>query len=176
MEKHFLKASKNAHRETSTQTLVSAQNQSSIKPIHEIRQTSFNNVSVMNVFKILGGKSSQSICYRANVQPHTLSTRLLTIKAGKDAVCGGLSEEASRQRTVMNDFIQLIYDIMTKAKVPFNFEGRVKACAWKKKLSDWRHHRHTLLFCSRLFSCISRAIKAIRCGGKCGTAHGGLSL
>lgn len=165
--------------------MVNAQNQtwthSSIAAIHEMSQTSLNDASAMNVFKILGGKSSQNACCSANVHTHTLSTRLLTIKAGKDAVCGGLSASERGKPPTCSDEVTLCGSSMavrtTKAGVPFNFEGRVKACAWRNKLSDWRHHRHTLLFCSRLFSCISRAIEAVRrCGKWSGTAHGGLSL
>lgn len=149
--------------------MVNAQNQtwtqSSIATIHEMSQTSLNDASAMNVFRILGGESSQNICCSANVHTHTLSTRLLTIKAGKDAVCGGLSASERGNVQWWSDFMRLIYGSTTKAGVPFNFEGRVKACAWRNKLSDWRHHRHTLLFCSRHFSCISRAIEAVRLNG-----------
>lgn len=96
---------------------MNAQNQtraqSSVVPIHEISQTSLNNASAMNVFKILGGKSPQSICCSANVQTHFLSTRLLTIKAGKDVVCGGLSAAGRGKLPACSNEVTLCNSSMT---------------------------------------------------------------
>lgn len=83
------------------------------KSIHEISQKSLNVASAKKVFKIVGGTSSQNIYCSTNIQMHAPNIRSLTIKVGKDAVCGGLSAAGRGRPSACSNEVTLCGSSMT---------------------------------------------------------------
>ncbi len=60
---------------------------------------------------------------------HAYNIRSLTIKAGKDAVCGGLSAAGRGRPPACSNEVTLCGSSMTSTEAGEPVEGRVKACA-----------------------------------------------